>query len=785
MKNQDNVVSFENIARERDASLSSKLVREMRQIVMNTLPKLVQSLYDKLDDGLFEQALFEKSGKNDALDNLFFETMRQLRRQREGFIRSYVRKLVRNYDEFWQMDTPREEQTSVLQDISEESLTLIDESEFEEDLALDGVIAKGMRQFSKEIYALNQRFAAIKGIDDVSDEDNPIAPPMVSRIFPASIGALDVDLRIKLVIYKLFEREVVQYLGAMYDEVNELLKNAGVLPKLPSRVKRNPVSPAVIRHREMTASADVDETESLGADQQAALDDSDQAELFNALRGLLQTKRVARPENHASLPKVEVNDLLSALSGMQTGSQSAELTLDRAVNDIGELRQNLSSSLQMGNNGGAVKAFSGMDEDTIDVISMLFEFILEDPNLPDAMKALLSRLQIPMLKVAILDRQFFADKQHSARKLLNLLAKSAVGWVDDGDRSDASLYGKISSIVMRILEEFREDLGMFDELYEEFYQFINQEEQGAGVIEERITEVTKGKEKMKLAQMRVAEVINTRVKGAVLPEVVKDLLKDGWKDVLTLAYLRQGEDSEKWIHVVGLVDKLLWSVQPKVEIADRQKLLKSIPELLKALRAELVEISFDQHKLGKIFKALQTCHIHALKGADQQPAKANEPKPTEPVASGEDRIDAETSVGVNAAEPAEAETADVDKGLARETIQEDIIETPMSGLQAANAVDKDEYLEQAESLEVGTWVEWLASDGNELRGKLTWKSTVTGTLIFVGRKGTKLAELNQVDLADLLRMKKAKLLQGTDQPLLERAMNAMMETLKKTDPANA
>ena len=780
MTNKDNVVSFENLARERDITLSAKLVQEMRQVVLNTLPKLIESLYDKLDDGLFEQALFEKSGKSDALDNLFFDTMRQLRRQRDGFIKAYVRKLVRNYDEFWNLEVLDEDQSSVLTNISEEDLTLIEKGDLEEDLALDGVIAKGMRQFSKEVYALNMRFAAMKGVKEVTDEQNPVAPYMVSHIFPVSIGELEVDLRIKLVIYKLFEREVIQYLGAMYDELNELLKDKGILPKLPSRVKRNPVSPAVIRQKEIMASADVDETQSLAAEQQAAFDDSEQAAMFSTLRNLLQTNRGARPDNHANLPKIEVSDLLSALSGLQAGNQPAEVSLDRAANNISELRNNLTATLGMGTNGGAVKAFAGMDEDTIDVISMLFEFILEDANLPDPMKALLSRLQIPMLKVAILDRQFFSDKQHSARKLLNLLAKSAVGWVDDGDRGEQSLYGKISSIVMRILEEFREDLVIFDELYDEFYQFINQEEEGAEVIEERIAEVTKGKEKMKLAQIRVAEVINTRVIGAALPEVVKELLKEGWKDVLMLTYLRQGEDSEKWIHVVGLVDKLLWSVQPKVEIADRQKLLKSIPELLKALRAELVEISFDQHKLGRILKQLQTCHILALKGDKQESAKPAE-KPEESVAG--NQPEDETAEAAAKPQTVQADTSGP-SSPASETIEEDIIESPMPSMRAGDAA-ADDFFQQAQSIEVGSWVEWQSNDDKLLRGKLTWKSTVTGTLIFVGRKGTKLAELNVSELADLLRLNKARLLTETNQPLLERAMNAMVETLKKTDPANA
>ena len=777
---KDNVVSFENMARERATTLSVKLVTQMRQVVLATIPNLIQSLYEKLDDGLFEQALFEKSGHSDALNNLFFDTMRQLRKQRDSFIKKYVRQVMQGYDRFWDYQEFEQEITeSRLQDFDEDSLTLVDTGDLEEDLALDGVIAKGMRQYSKEVYGLNQRFAAMLGVDEVTDGQNPVAPAAISQAFPASIKGLEVDLRIKLVIYKLFEKEVIQYLGAMYDELNQLLKDAGVLSKLPSRVKKNPVSPAVIRQKEITQ--EIDESQKLNAadmDQQDSMTESEQAALFNDLRGLLQNSRGPLSPQQANLPRVEATELLSALSGLQASSDvTAEKSLAEVSAEVQQLKARLGGSLGAGGET-ASKAFNGMDEDTIDVISMLFEFILEDTNLPDAMKALLSRLQIPMLKVAIMDRQFFSNKQHPARRLLNLLAKSAVGWVDDGDRSEQGFYSRVSAVVTKVLEDFQEDLTLFETLYEDFFQFINKEEQGAEIVEERITEVTKGKEKMKLAQIRVAEVINSRAKGvANLPQVVKDLLKDGWKDALTLAFLRQGEDSEKWLRLVGLVDKLLWSVQPKVEVADRQRLLKSIPELLKALRSELVEISYDQHKLGVMLKQLQACHIKALKGVkteefqpEQEQKETATPQATQP--------EGETGSGAQAVEQAPESPI-----TSAPRVRTNLIDSPLVSAQKAEKKALDEFDNLAREIGVGAWVEWTSSDDKLLRGKLSWRSAITETLVFVGRKGTKLAEITQNDLAELFRMDKARLLEKSSAPLLERAMTSMVDNLKKNSPS--
>ncbi|MBA1330391.1 thymidine phosphorylase, partial [Candidatus Endoriftia persephone str. Guaymas] len=93
-------------------------------------------------------------------------------------------------------------------------------------------------------------------------------------------------------------------------------------------------------------------------------------------------------------------------------------------------------------------------------------------------------------------------------------------------------------------------------------------------------------------------------------------LKDGWKDVMLLNYLRQGPDSDDWKESLEIVDKLLWSVRPKEEYAERQELLRNIPELLRNLRERLNSISFDQHKMARLFKELQNCHISCLRGKE-------------------------------------------------------------------------------------------------------------------------------------------------------------------------
>ena len=131
---------------------------------------------------------------------------------------------------------------------------------------------------------------------------------------------------------------------------------------------------------------------------------------------------------------------------------------------------------------------------------------------------------------------------------------------------------------------------------------------------------------------------------------------------MLLAFLREGEESVAWRNALTAVEELVWSVQPKSEPGERQKLLKSIPDLLKKLRDGLNNISFDQHRSSQLFKDLQACHIAALRGeSDQNEVAADEQVIPEAVA---------------------AISADAGDSI------------------------EDQHLEKAKALQLGQWLEW-------------------------------------------------------------------------------
>jgi hypothetical protein len=285
-----------------------------------------------------------------------------------------------------------------------------------------------------------------------------------------------------------------------------------------------------------------------------------------------------------------------------------------------------------------------------------------------------------------------------------------------------------------VLTDFTEDMSLFEVLDKEFNAVQERETRSAQVAEERMNQVTRGQEHLRMARRRVEEVIKECLGNREgLPEPATELLNEPWRDVLLLAYLREGEESAAWRDAVTISHRLVWSVTPKVEQQERQELLKVIPELLRKMREGLNNISYDQHKAATLFKQLQACHIGALRG--RLPDNYQITKPV-----------------IHEAEP----------------------ETRPEVLQ-------DQYYQQVRAMEPGQWLEWQQGD-RSLRGKLSWKSELTGTCVFVNRKGLKNAEMHVDELAALLREGKAKPLKDAGSPLMDRALTAMLDVLKTTAP---
>ncbi|GAB6067866.1 DUF1631 domain-containing protein [Methylothermus subterraneus] len=742
---ENKVVDLSSVSRPQNLKLSP-LVAECRALFQKEFQPLWARFFEKLDDELF--TLSDKATSH-ILQEMYFEAMRYLRRERDSLERAYLQAILKGYDEFWILPPkPAAAAKAEVKRLREDDLTLVDPEALEEDLAVSTLIGKGNNLYYKDLYALNKRFAKLLGCAELSEEDNPFGPHRLGRLLAEALRPLTLELKVKLILYKLYERYVIAELEGVYDSLNEALAKGGILPEIPRKPRKSASHDRPIAQEE-------GKRQDFGPEQAAYV------QALEAMHSLLAAWRaqaglpsLAASGHEPGVVVSNTQEVVSALSAFQDPALSAKLT--EALQKGEEANLKLMLVGRLGEEHGGKRALTPMDEDIIDMIGMIFDFILEDRGLPTPVKALIGRLQIPIIKVALLDKSFFSKKSHPARLLLNQLAHAGIGLSGDEALEENPVFQKIRATVERVLLEFEQDVGLFDELLKEFTQFLEQEAQRSERLEERTRQATQSKEHLLLAKKQVADELASRLRGRQLSPNLKRFFTATWKDVLLLACLRQDKDPQAWQAKLALTDTLLRSLTPPKDASEAKRIRQRLPGLMRALRQELEAISLDPKQIALIFKELEAAHraLH-LQESGPEPYLAQE---IEAISANLPEVE-----GISVTELVDIREEDI--------AEEIVLATEIQ------SEEEDEFLAQARKLEVGDWLELTDAQGKINRVKLSWISKVTGVRVFVNRRGMKVAEYTLHGLAAEFRRGSAKTIEGKI-PLMDRALTAMMNVLK-------
>ena len=725
MHNDGNVVPLHKAAT--DTASSSPLARvpvillQVRDKAVLQLRHGLQELFDNADDTLFEMA---DRASNDVEQNIFFQAMRDLRLKRKSIERVFFEHVLEAFVSLTRYSA------AAIAAPAAPVLDAMSGDELERSVAVEAMVNKVLNRDGFALDQLTARLSTLIGKKLVT-QHNPLGPAMLCEYFMRAGRNLGVEIKVKLIVLKLFERYVLSDADQLYTEANELLIATGILPDLKSAPGRRALdrAQASVTAQPVEASAPLDE----GVQ-----------EVFAALQALLlQVRGSVAPTLEPSAPAqpISTRDLLRMLSHLQ------QYVPPLAVQDDFDLRAQLEQLLtRISVKSGKSRVVGVADEDVINLIALLFECILDDRNLPDSLKALIARLQIPMLKVAVLDKSFFSRSTHPARRLLNEIAAAAMGWGDCDDHQRDSLYLRIEQVVQRLLNDFVDDPAIFSELLADFLAFTSDERRRSELLEQRTRDAEEGRARTELARQRVEQALNAVVLGKVLPQQVLAFVQDAWSQVLLLTCLKHGEQSDEWRADVQTLEQLVWSVQRHDEPDTEQRLLALVPGLLKSLRSGLSRSAFDPFATAEFFSELESLHLQLFERTDQAVASVGE---------------ADTPLMVQVQEQIQLRTAD---------------EGPVEAASTRLSVD-DESLVQVDRLTLGCWVEFREDEDNTLRCKLAAIIDATGKYIFVDRTGMKVQERSRAGLALDFRQGVVRVLDDT--LLFDRALESVIEHLQR------
>jgi hypothetical protein len=422
--------------------------------------------------------------------------------------------------------------------------------------------------------------------------------------------------------------------------------------------------------------------------------------------------------------------VLGALQrGRTPGATTGKITYDSE-----HFKNTLMVKLRRASPQGRPLELAEEDGDTIDLVGMLFDHITRNVREGSGASSLLTRLHVPVLRVALGDKTFFTRRSHPARELLNTIAETGARWIDDSD-ADPDLTRKMQLVVEHVSADFDGDLAIFENLLGDLSQHMQLLARRAEVVERRHIDAAKGRDKLDVARETARSAIVRVIQSGAPTPMVRALLEQAWTDALALSVLRQGEGGSEYQRRLAIAEKLAHHITGAV-----------LDETL----ADDLDVGLRQVGLhvDDVNRVRETLFPPAGKVVDASPESLS-------------RIDHAL------------------KGTTRlgsETIKR---EAPAARPAPALNVAETNALIQLRKTPFGTWFEFvLNQQGLSARRKLAWFSTMTGRCLFVNQRGARSEDKTLEQLARDIVRGQARVVVEEQTSLIDRAWKAIMETLR-------
>lgn len=645
------------------------------------------------------------------------------------------------------------------------SLSLIDVCEVERILLLDRVAQRFTAHYDANVSPLTLRLGVLLGLDAPSLSCNPFRPEVFVRAFLRAWENSGLDEQVTEDLMLALEPQHSLDLAPLYADLNATLMQAGIKAQSIHRIKKTdgpahahlgsgsaqaPLSGGGDAPSNASAGVGGPEPERvrtawgtlapagrsiaaharqflqrLGLGSQPAAEDSGNSEglAWTGANGdgARPTFAAADPEFMGYLGDLQAGAGASSPNQMLEGQGPGDHNILRQMRDREEVRR-----------------APELDRGTVDALAEVFDFVLADQAIPLQMKYVIGRLQIPVLKAAMIDRDFFLSTDHPARRLVDTLALASIAWAPEKGENDP-LYVRIENTVKRVLNEFEDDLSLFGELLLEFTEFLFETEQQAQGRIEPVADQERVGESFEQALAHVDEVVHARIK-ALPPELplvpfLAPFLTIQWRDVMARAWLNAQDSPAQWESALTTMDQLIWSTHPKTRTEERRQLVAVLPDLVRSLNAGLDAIDWTGEARATFTRRLIKTHMLAI-------------RMTQPVETDAASVVQEETAGKEAMKELDQRRAD----------------------KLAGSVD--EFDAMAQTFTRGLWFDFMVDETMGHRCRLSWVSPMRTRLLFTNRDGFDAFVRSEREVAVLLRRGRLSVIDQV--PIVSRALDRIM-----------
>ncbi|MDZ4048114.1 MAG: DUF1631 family protein [Pseudoxanthomonas sp.] len=560
-----------------------------------------------------------------------------------------------------------------------------------------------------------------------------------------------------MVLFKYYERELIHDLRDLLTDLNARLAAAGFNPAGAQKPAPRPAPAPPPPSSDGYAGAVSDYGGSAGAAGAATGASHEDRQVFDALVQLLHNWR---PGNQPGAAQNRANpdqrpmaapEMMSVLSLLQSSVPvSVSEAISRPEASLAVLLKNelLQSAGRIGLPPDKV-SMSQDDEDAVDLVGMLFDVMFDERDFEQASRTLISRLVVPFVKAAVMDRRLFLYKTHPARRLLNSLAEAVEGNRGEGPQ-ERELLQKAENTVDRLIAEFNEDLAIFETLEQELRQFLEQHRRRVELAERRAAEAQRGQERLEQARDLAKVELEQRTRGLDPTPAMRDFLERNWTHHLSMIALREGPDSGSWQTALTVADRLL-ALLPREGVP-----AAPVAPAIHALREPIETVLASSGLTGEAAQH----QISALANSLERLALGQTPPPVQPAVENDILLPERRSAATAAAAAA---LADLKPRLEVVGGRDDL------------EVDESD-VEQMRQLKVGTWIHIAGEDGKHHPVKLSWVSPISSRLMFVNRRGVRVLVASVEELAAMKR--EGNLLVREQENVFDQVLHRVMGKLK-------
>jgi hypothetical protein len=382
-----------------------------------------------------------------------------------------------------------------------------------------------------------------------------------------------------------------------------------------------------------------------------------------------------------------------------------------------------------------------VDRLTIELVGLLFERIARDRHVPGPIRDLIGGLQFPLMRAALTDPDLFLTPDRPARRLLDRIATTAVGWTAEGEDNQRYL-AAVQQAVQTVLADVSSR--SFESACTAFETFVDAERTRDDDPVQRAKRALEKAENREIQVIRATMQVRSAFDGVQLESYLRDFLLETWVRVLVVASERPGGQPTLVRRMVSIVPDLVWTVQPKLAPSDRKRMLAAIPPVLTVLREGLKMIEWPAERANEFFGKLMKSHADAIKTVEL--AHSTVTDRFEPSTM---RIKLDSfSVAPASLSSESAQAVELTDELIREAFESDGV--PISPLDPPTGVELPRFDSHETSAQIRAWRrgDWfdLRMAGGVERVRLQWISPRRNLYVFAAGEGATARSLTRENL---------------------------------------